>query len=57
VRTVRSDETVRDVLSELLLSPLAVGAVLDAEGRVQGVLDVELIHELLERESPKGAPA
>jgi osmoprotectant transport system ATP-binding protein len=57
VRTVGRDETVRDVLSELLLSPLAVGAVIDAEGRVQGVLDVELIHELLERESPEGGPA
>jgi osmoprotectant transport system ATP-binding protein len=57
VRTVGRDETVRDVLSELLLSPLAVGAVVDSEGRVQGVLDVELIHELLERESPEGEPA
>ena len=45
------------MLSELLLSPLAVGAVIDAEGQVQGVLDVELIHELLERESPERAPA
>jgi CBS domain-containing protein len=57
VHTVSSDESVRDVLSELLLSPLAVGAVIDAEGRVQGVLDVELIHELLERESPEEGPA
>ena len=55
VATVRSDESLRDVLSELLLTPLALGAVVDGEGRVQGVLDVELIHELLERESP-GAP-
>jgi osmoprotectant transport system ATP-binding protein len=51
VRTLSSDESLRDVLSELLLSPLALGAVVDNEGRVQGVLDVELIHQLLERES------
>jgi osmoprotectant transport system ATP-binding protein len=51
VRTLSSDESLRDVLSELLLSPLALGAVVDSEGRVQGVLDVELIHQLLERES------
>jgi osmoprotectant transport system ATP-binding protein len=51
VRTLSSDESLRDVLSELLLSPLALGAVVDREGRVQGVLDVELIHQLLERES------
>ena len=57
VRTVGSDESLRDVLSELLLTPLALGAVIDGEGRVLGVLDVELIHELLERESPKRSPA
>ena len=51
VRTVGADESLRDVLSELLLAPLALGAVIDGEGRVQGVLDVELIHKLLERES------
>jgi hypothetical protein len=54
---VGSDESVRDVLSELLLTPLALGAVIDAEGRLQGVLDVELIHELLERESPERGAA
>ena len=36
VRTVGSDESLRDVLSELLLTPLALGAVVDGEGRVQG---------------------
>jgi osmoprotectant transport system ATP-binding protein len=56
VHTVGSDESVRDVLSELLLSPLALGAVVDAEGRVQGVLDVELVHQLLERESAERGP-
>ena len=57
VHTVGSGESVRDVLSELLLSPLALGAVIDGEGRVQGVLDVELIHQLLERESVERRPA
>jgi osmoprotectant transport system ATP-binding protein len=56
VQTVGGDQSLRDVLSEILLSPLALGAVIDAEGRVQGVLDVELIHELLERETPERAP-
>jgi osmoprotectant transport system ATP-binding protein len=51
VRAVASGESLRDVLSDLLLTPLGLGAVIDAEGRVQGVLDVELIHQLLERES------
>jgi osmoprotectant transport system ATP-binding protein len=57
VATVRSDESLRDVLGELLLTPLALGAVVDGEGRVHGVLDVALIHELLERESPGRAAA
>ena len=45
------------MLSELLLTPLALGAVVDGEGRVQGVLDVELIHQLLEREGAGRAAA
>jgi osmoprotectant transport system ATP-binding protein len=57
VSTVGSDQSLRDVLSELLLTPLALGAVVDGEGRVQGVLDVELIHELLEREGAGKAAA
>ena len=45
VRTVRGDESLRDALSELLPSPLELGAVVDGDGRVQGVLDVDLIHD------------
>jgi osmoprotectant transport system ATP-binding protein len=50
VRTVRSDESLRDALSDLLRSPVQLGAVVDAEGRVEGVLGLDVIHDLLERE-------
>jgi osmoprotectant transport system ATP-binding protein len=50
VRTVRSDESLRDALSDLLRSPVQLGAVVDGEGRVEGVLGLDVIHELLERE-------
>jgi osmoprotectant transport system ATP-binding protein len=50
VRTVRGDETLRDALSDLLRSPVELGAVVDAEGRVTGVLGLDVIHELLTRE-------
>ena len=50
VRTVRGDESLRDALSDLLRSPVQLGAVVDGEGRVQGVLGLDVIHELLERE-------
>jgi osmoprotectant transport system ATP-binding protein len=50
VRTVRSDESLRDALSDLLRSPVQLGVVVDGEGRVTGVLGLDVIHELLERE-------
>ena len=50
VRTVRGDETLRDALSDLLRSPVELGAVVDTEGRVTGVLGLDVIHELLIRE-------
>ena len=50
VRTVHGDESLRDALSDLLRSPVQLGAVVDGEGRVQGVLGLDVIHELLERE-------
>jgi osmoprotectant transport system ATP-binding protein len=50
VRTVRSDESLRDALSDLLRSPVQLGAVVDGEGRVTGVLGLDVIHDLLERE-------
>jgi osmoprotectant transport system ATP-binding protein len=55
VRTVRRDESLRDALSDLLRSPVQLGAVVGDDGRVTGVLGVEAIHELLEREDEKGA--
>jgi osmoprotectant transport system ATP-binding protein len=50
VRTVRGDESLRDALSDLLASPVELGAVVDDEGRVKGVIGLEVIHELLARE-------
>jgi osmoprotectant transport system ATP-binding protein len=47
VLRVRRDELLRDALSELLTSEVQYGAVVDDEGRVDGVLSVELIHEVL----------
>jgi osmoprotectant transport system ATP-binding protein len=51
VRTVREDETLRDALSDLLRSPVQLGAVIGPDGRVLGVLGVDVIHELLEKEA------
>jgi osmoprotectant transport system ATP-binding protein len=50
VRTVRTDESLRDALSDLLRSPVQLGVVVDGDGRVAGVLGLDVIHELLERE-------
>jgi osmoprotectant transport system ATP-binding protein len=50
VRTVRGDESLRDALSDLLRSPVQLGAVVGDDGRVLGVLGVDVIHELLEGE-------
>jgi osmoprotectant transport system ATP-binding protein len=50
VRTVRDDESLRDALSDLLRSPVQLGAVVGADGQVLGVLGLDVIHELLERE-------
>src|SRR5215212_3099340 len=38
VHTVRGDESLRDALSDLLASPVELGAVVDDEGRVMGVI-------------------
>jgi osmoprotectant transport system ATP-binding protein len=50
VRTVRGDESLRDALSDLLRSPVQLGAVVGDDGRVLGVLGLDVIHDLLERE-------
>jgi osmoprotectant transport system ATP-binding protein len=55
VRTVRCDESLRDALSDLLASPVELGAVVDDEGRVQGVIDLDVIHRLLAREEDGAA--
>jgi osmoprotectant transport system ATP-binding protein len=51
VRVVTRQQSLRDALSEMLRSPVQLGAVLDDEGRVDGVLTVERIHRLLEGEA------
>jgi osmoprotectant transport system ATP-binding protein len=50
VHTVRGDESLRDALSDLLASPVELGAVVDDEGRVMGVIGLDVIHGLLARE-------
>jgi osmoprotectant transport system ATP-binding protein len=50
VHTVRDDESLRDALSDLLRGPVQLGAVVADDGRVVGVLGVDAIHELLDRE-------
>jgi osmoprotectant transport system ATP-binding protein len=55
VRTVRCDESLRDALSDLLASPVELGAVVDDEGRVQGVIGLDVIHGLLAREEQSAA--
>jgi osmoprotectant transport system ATP-binding protein len=50
VHTVRGDESLRDALSDLLASPVELGAVVDDEGRVTGVIGLDVIHGLLARE-------
>jgi len=55
VRTVRCDESLRDALSDLLASPVELGAVVDDEGRVQGVIGLDVIHGLLAREEDGAA--
>jgi osmoprotectant transport system ATP-binding protein len=54
VRTVRDDESLRDALSDLLRSPVQLGAVVGGDGRVIGVLGLDVIHDLLEREAEDG---
>jgi CBS domain-containing protein len=50
VHTVRGDESLRDALSDLLASPVELGAVVDDDGRVTGVIALDVIHALLARE-------
>ena len=54
VLAIARDESLRDALSALLASPVRYGAVLDDDGRVDGVLAIDAIHRLLaaRREGP-----
>jgi osmoprotectant transport system ATP-binding protein len=52
VLCVDRDDVLRDALSDLLRSKVEYGAVVDERGRVDGVLSVTIIHELL---VPEGA--
>ena len=50
LRVVRDDESLRDALSDLLTSPVQLGLVVGGDDRPLGVLGLDVIHELLERE-------
>lgn len=54
VHRVDQDDTLRDALSGLLQSDVQYGAVVDAEGAVRGVISIDLIHDLVQREEPVG---
>jgi osmoprotectant transport system ATP-binding protein len=47
VTIVDRDDVLRDALSDLLQSETQYGAVVDADGRLAGILSVEIIHEFL----------
>jgi CBS domain containing-hemolysin-like protein len=47
VLTVEGDDVLRDALSHLLSNEVQYGAVVDEQGRVDGVLSVEIIHDFL----------
>jgi osmoprotectant transport system ATP-binding protein len=47
VLTVERDMPLRDALSQLLTTDVQYGAVLDENGRVDGVLDVQIVHDFL----------
>lgn len=52
VHRVDEDDTLRDALSGLLQSDVQYGAVVDASGVVTGVISIDLIHDLVQREAP-----
>jgi osmoprotectant transport system ATP-binding protein len=57
VTTVERDDILRDALSDLLQSQTQYGAVVDEQGRLTGILSVELIHDFLVPEVVDGAAA
>lgn len=52
VHRVDEDDTLRDALSGLLSSDVQYGAVVDAAGVVVGVISIDLIHDVVQREQP-----
>jgi osmoprotectant transport system ATP-binding protein len=47
VLSVEREDLLRDALSELLVNEVQYGAVVDGDGRVDGVLSIEIIHDFL----------
>ncbi len=47
----RDEQRFRDALSDLLQSQTQYGAVVDEQGRLQGILSVELIHDFIAPEA------
>jgi osmoprotectant transport system ATP-binding protein len=47
VLTVEREDLLRDALSDLLINEVQYGAVVDGDGRVDGVLSIEIIHDFL----------
>ena len=57
---VEMDDVLRDALSDLLETETRYGAVVDAEGKVQGILSLEVISQVLQappEDVPHGADA
>ena len=50
------DDILRDALSDLLQNETQYGPVLDAAGRVTGVLSIEMLSHVL-RTDPEGVPS
>ncbi len=48
---IELDDVLRDALSDLLQSETQYGAVVDEQGRLQGILSVELIHDFIAPEA------
>ena len=57
VLTIGEDEVLRDALSDLLRSQVQYAAVVDPDGRVAGVLSVEIMHDFLAPETRGGLDA
>ena len=54
VHLVECDDTLRDALSGLLQSDVQYGAVVADDGTVAGIISIDLIHDLVQREETVG---